>query len=329
MKAIQIKRTGGPEVLEPVDLPTPKPGPGEVLVKTHAVGVSYAEILLRTGKYKWMPNLPFVPGNEMAGRVVDANGSKRLKNGQGVFLASWDIDFKGGLYAEYAVVPDKAPWVIPDNVDLDDAAAVFNYIVALYLLRYGARGIDKNAVVVRGAAGGMGTALIDLCRLEGAKVIALASSPEKCAFALKHGATHVVNYKTENVVEAVRKLTDGHGVDIVFNHVAGDTFKDDLQMLGPFGMVISFAAIGGMPSRDVFVDLRANINASPAIRVVTGHTFDHMPKERALVVEEAIALLAAKKIKPVIGARLDLADAGRAHTLMESQQLMGKILLKP
>lgn len=329
MKAIQIKRTGGPEVLEPVELPTPKPGPGEVLVKSHAIGVSYAEILLRTGKYKWMPNLPFVPGNAMAGRIADANGSKRFKDGQPVFMASWDIDYKGGLYAEYVVVPERAPWPLPDNVDLDHAAAFVDHIMALCFLRLGARGAETKAVAIRGSAGAMGTALTDLCQLEGATVIGLASSAEKCAFTLKRGATHAVNYKTEDVVQTVRKLTDGRGVDIVFNHVAGDTFRDDLQMLAPLGMVVSFAAIGGMPSRDVFLDLRANLDTSAAIRVITMHTFDHLPEPRNRVVEEAIALLGAGKISPAIGARFPLADAAGAHRLMEAQTMMGKILLKP
>ena len=102
MKAIQISRTGGPDVLDYIDMPVPRPGPGEVLVKAHAIGVAYFDVLIRSGRYPWMPELPYVPGNEMSGQVVDANGSG-LKNGQPVYVANWDNDYKGGFYADYLV----------------------------------------------------------------------------------------------------------------------------------------------------------------------------------------------------------------------------------
>src|SRR5476651_157266 len=101
MKAIQISRTGGPEVLEYVDLPTPKPGPGEVLVRAEAIGVHYFDMLIRSGRYRWMPKLPFVLGNDLSGRVVESSAAGKLKIGQPVFIAGWDIGFRGGLYAEY------------------------------------------------------------------------------------------------------------------------------------------------------------------------------------------------------------------------------------
>src|ERR1700674_2709841 len=127
MKAIQISRTGGPEVLEYVDLPTPKAGPGEVLVHADAIGVHYFDMLIRSGRYRWMPDLPFVLGNDMSGHVVEANGTEKLQVGQPVFIAGWDIGFRGGLYAQYAAVPEKNIWTLPDEIDLDEAAALSNY----------------------------------------------------------------------------------------------------------------------------------------------------------------------------------------------------------
>jgi NADPH2:quinone reductase len=121
MKAIQISRTGNPEVLDLVDLPTPSPGPGEVLVKADAIGVNYFDTMIRTGRYRWMPKLPFVLGNEMSGHVAAVgSGVTTLKVGQPVFIAGYEIGNRGGLYAEYAAVPEKAAWPLPAGVDADE-----------------------------------------------------------------------------------------------------------------------------------------------------------------------------------------------------------------
>src|SRR6267142_1514063 len=140
MRAIQISETGGPEVLRLVEQPMPQLKPGQVLVKTHAIGVAFPDMLVRSGRYPWMPPLPYVPGNEVTGHIADANASTRLGKGQPVFFTSWDMGFAGGLYAEYVAVKDTAPWPLPDHVDLDEAAAIFNYIVASLLMEHGARG---------------------------------------------------------------------------------------------------------------------------------------------------------------------------------------------
>jgi NADPH:quinone reductase len=329
MKAIQISRTGGPEVLEYVDLPTPKPGPGEVLVRAEAIGVHYFDMLIRSGRYRWMPKLPFVLGNDLSGRVVESSAAGKLKVGQPVFIAGWDIGFRGGLYAEYVAVPEDKIWPLPENIDLDDAAALSNYALAWTLLHQVARGIEPRNVLVYGAAGGMGTALLDIARLAGANTIALAGSDEKCAFARARKAAHVIDHHSENVVERVNAVTGGRGADIIFNHVAGKTFSDDLKMIAPLGLIVNYAVLGGMPETDLFKDMRANINRSPAIRCFTMHTSDELPELRSEGMKHAIEFLAAKKISPAIGARLPLADAKRAHEMLESREAMGKIILKP
>ena len=329
MKAIQIRRTGGPEVLELVDLPMPRPGPGEVLVRAHAIGVHYFDMLIRSGKYRWMPKLPFVLGNDLSGRVVEAGPGANLKVGQPAFIAGWDIGFRGGLYAEYAAVPENGLWPLPDSVDLDQAAALSNYALAWTLLHRVARGIPPRNVLVYGGAGGMGTALIDVARLAGASVIALAGAEEKCAFVRKRGAAHVVDHATEPVVDRVNAAIGGRGADIIFNHVAGKTFADDLKMLAPLGLIVSYAVLGGMPDTDLFKDMRANIDRSPALRCFTMHTSDELPELRSEGMKHAIEWLAAGKFVPAITARLPLRDAARAHALLEARQTMGKIILKP
>jgi NADPH2:quinone reductase len=327
MKAIQISRTGGPEVLDYVDLPTPKPGPGDVLVRADAIGVHYFDMLIRSGRYRWMPKLPLVLGNDMSGHVAEARGTK-LKVGQPVFIAGWDIGFRGGLYAEYAAVPEANIWPLPDGIDMDQAAALSNYALAWTLLHQVARGIEPRNVLVYGAAGGMGSALIDVARLAGANAIGLAGGQEKCAFVRVRGA-HAIDYNSEPVIERAQTLTGGHGVDIVFNHVAGKTFADDLRMIAPLGLIVSYAMLGGMPETDLFKDMRANIEKSPALRCFTMHTSEELPELRSEGMKHAIEYLAMKKIVPAIGARLPLSDAARAHEMLEARKAIGKIILKP
>src|SRR5581483_1656231 len=330
MKAIQLSRTGGPDVLDLVDLPTPSPGPGEVLVKASAIGVNYFDTMIRTGRYRWMPKLPFVPGNEMSGTITAVGtGVRERKVGDRVFIAGYEIGNRGGLYAEYAAAPQQAAWPLPDGVGADEATTLTNYQLAIILLHHAARGITPNTVVVYGAAGGVGTALIDVARQAGASVIGTAGSADKCAFVRARGAAHAIDYSKENVIERVNAITHGHGADIVFDHVAGKAFADGLKMLAPLGMIVSYAVLGGMPEGDLFAGMRANIERSPAVRCFTMHTYDHMEEPRRQAMAEAVALLGSGKVQPAIAARLPFAEARKAHALIESRSAMGKIVLVP
>jgi NADPH2:quinone reductase len=330
MKAIQISRTGGTEVLEPVEMPAPSPGPGEVLVKATAIGVNYFDTMIRTGRYRWMPKLPFVLGNEMSGTVAALGaGVTALKVGQPVFVAGYEIGNRGGLYAEYAAVPEKAAWPLPPGVAAEAATALTNYQLAWILLHHAARGVTPRTVVVYGAAGGVGTALIDVARHAGATVIGTAGSADKCAFVKARGAAHAIDYKSESVVERVLALTDGHGADIVFDHVAGKAFTDGLKMVAPLGMIVSYAVLGGMPETDLFKEMRANIERSPAVRCFTMHTYDHMEEPRRDAMARAVELLGSGKVKPAIAARFPLSDARRAHDLIEARTAAGKVVLVP
>jgi NADPH2:quinone reductase len=330
MKAIQIARTGGPEVLEVVERPTPAPGPGEVLVKAEAIGVNYFDTMIRTGRYRWMPKLPFVPGNEMSGVVAQTGpGVTRLKPGDRVFVAGYEIENRGGLYAEYAAVPEGAALPLPAGVGFDDATTLTNYQLAIILMHHAARGVAARTVVVYGAAGGVGTALIDVARQAGAAVIGTAGSVEKCAFVRARGADHAIDYTKENVVERVHAITGGRGADLVFDHVAGKAFAEGLKMLAPLGMIVSYAVLGGMPEDDLFKAMRANIEKSPAVRCFTMHTYDHMEEPRREALQRAVDLLAGGTIKPAIAARMPLSQARRAHETIDARGNLGKIVLKP
>ena len=328
MKAIQISRTGGSDVLELVDTPTPQPRPGEVLVEAESIGVNYFDLLIRTGKYRWMPALPFILGNEMSGRVVAVGADvRKLKIGQRVFIAGYEIENRGVLYAQFAAVPEDAAFPLPDSIGADEATALTNYQLAHILLHHAARGVKPETVVVYGAAGGVGSALIDVARAAGAEVIGTAGSAAKCEFIRQRGAAHAIDYNTQNVVERVNALTL-HGADIVFDHVAGKAFADGLKMIAPLGMIVSYAVLGGVPDTDLFKAMRGSIEASPAVRCFTMHTYDHMPGPRREAMQAAIDLLAGG-IRPAIAAQFPLADAARAHDLVETRQATGKIVLKP
>jgi len=330
LKAIQIGRTGGSQVLDYVDVPTPAPGPGEVLVKADAIGVNYFDTMIRTGRYRWMPKLPFVLGNEMSGHVAATGPDVRtLKIGQPVFIAGYEIGNRGGLYAEYATVPEQAAVPLPADIGADEATALTNYQLAWILLHHAARGVVPKTVLVYGAAGGVGTALIDVARQCGATVIGTAGSAEKCAFVRSRGAEHAIDYSTEPVVERVLSLTGGHGADVIFDHVAGKAFTDGLKMVAPLGMIVSYAVLGGMPESDLFKEMRANIERSPAVRCFTMHTYDHMEVPRREAMARAVELLGSGTVRPAIAARIPLSEARRAHDLIESRQATGKIVLKP
>src|SRR3989338_3236996 len=163
MKAIQFKQPGGPEVLEYVDVPTPTPGPSEVLVKAHSIGVCMPEIAVRKGTYAWMPPLPAIPGIEMSGIVIAAgNRVDALKVGQAVFVSAREFKTRGGCYAEYLAADASSIYPLPAGVDLEQAAALSNYQVAYHLLYTATRGFQYEWILVPAAAGGIGSAIVQL-----------------------------------------------------------------------------------------------------------------------------------------------------------------------
>lgn len=326
MNVIEIARTGGPEVLERRERPVPKPGPGEVLIKAHAIGVAYFDMLIRTGRYPWMPPLPYVPGNEMTGHIVDGNGTG-LNDGQAVYVANWDNGYKGGFYADYLVASATAVRPLAADADLDRAAALSNSVVATCMLDYAVR-FPFETMVVHGAAGGMGLALIELARLAGARAIGIAGGAEKCALVAARGA-EPIDHTREDIVARVRELTGGKGADLVCNHMAGDTLKRDLTMLAPFGLLVSYGALNGLPQSDLFRDMRAVVAACPAVRCFTMHAFDHAAHLRDRATDKVVKLFAEKKIDPVLGPAFPLAEAQAAHRALEARGVMGKIILKP
>jgi NADPH2:quinone reductase len=329
MKLIQFDAPGPPDVLRCLDVPVPEPKPGEVLIRAHAIGVGMPDVLIRAGTYSFMPPMPATPGTELSGTIekIGAGVSDR-RQGQRVYITARERPHRGGHYADYVATKAEATFLLPDGVDFDAAAALANYQVAYHILNDGVRLKRGQSLLVHAAAGGMGNALIDLAQTAGITVIGVVSSAEKARFAREVGAHHVVNRKTENVGERVREITRGHGVDAIVDPVAGPTIPDNMALLAPCGMLILYGALGGKAQFDLQSTLRLSAN-SPAVRQFTIHTWDHLVEERRAGMRAVIDMLAAGKIHPRIHARLPLTEAVRAHQMLESGDVLGKLLLLP
>ncbi len=333
MKAVQITETGGPEVLKYIDLPTPKPGPGQVLVKAHAIGVCMPEIYVRQGVYAWMPPLPVVPGIEMSGTVVEAgSGCTQLKVGQRVFVCAREFKERANCYAEYFVGPENLIYAVPDGVDLDQVAGLANYQVAWHLLNSALKGFQYDSALVVAAAGGVGAALVQLAKAAGKRVIGVASSPARGAFARAQGADDIIN-RTQggagSVVEQTLKLTQGRGVDLILDCVGGPQMTGLFEALDRFGMLLLYGRIGGSPSGNIHDAIHKKPWRSNAFRYFSMHTLDDWPELRATCTHDLLRLMSEGKINVPIYDRIPLAEAPRAHRVFESGAVMGKLLMKP
>jgi NADPH:quinone reductase len=327
MRAIWVAKTGGPEALEYVEVPKPEPKPGQVLVRVHAIGVGKPDVLVRTGLYKWMPPLPTTLGIEATGHIASLGaGVQGLRVGEPVFVYPWKTR---GCYAEYVAVQTDDVTALPPTVDLDEAATLSNFIIARAILHEVPRGPTLRKLYVNGAAGGVGSAIVQTANLEGIEVIAGASSGARCDFARALGASHTINYSSENVADRVLALTDGRGVDLVCDQIVGPNFTDSIRMLANWGTIISFNAMGGMPVQETFTAMRANLTKSPGVRCFTLHSYDEDPGSVRRLVGETIGLFASSRIRPAIFERIPLAAARRAHELLDARVILGKVILKP
>lgn len=330
MKIIRFTQPGPPEVLKYVNAPIPKPQTGEVLVRAHCIGVGIPDTRIRSGVYDWMPPLPVTPGTEMSGTVEKLGpGVTSRQLGQHVIVSARERPQRGGCYAEYIATPADGTFVIPDGVGFGSAACLANYQVAYHLLGDGARVQKGQSVLIYGAAGGMGNALIDLARESGLKIIGVASDDARARFARELGADHVVNRRKENIAERVKAITGGKGVDIIVDPVGGPTVAGNLAMLATMGMLVIYGMIGGDPTEDMAAELRKHNARCPAVRRFSIHYLDRLPDERRAGMHALIDKLAAGVIRPRIGARLKLAEAVAAHKLQEAGKVMGKLLLVP
>ncbi|QLC23694.1 NAD(P)H-quinone oxidoreductase [Parasphingopyxis algicola] len=324
MTAVDMEAPGEPEVLQSVTRPVPEPGPGEVLVKVAAAGVNRPDIVQRRGFYPPPPGAPSIPGLEIAGEVVGlGEGADAALMGQHLCAL-----VAGGGYAEYCAAPVAQCLPVPDGLSLKEAAALpetlFTVWHNLFERAYAREG---ETALVHGGTSGIGSMAIMLGRLFGLTVIVTCGSDEKCAAAEKIGAAHAINYKTRDFVEEVKRITDGAGVEIVIDMVAGDYVARNLQCLKEDGRHVTIAVQGG---------LEATINMAQVMSrrlTLTGSTLRARSLEfKGLLADEiernAWPFVEQGKLRPVMDKSFPLAKAAAAHARMEAGDHIGKIVLE-
>ncbi|WP_104118254.1 quinone oxidoreductase [Arthrobacter sp. B1805] len=318
--AIVVTEPGGPDVLTLQTVDRPVPGPGQLLVRVAAAGVNFIETYQRSGAYA--VELPFTPGAEAAGTVEE------IGEGAAGFAPGDRIAFAEGraTYADFAVVDADKALPVPAGVDLETAAALpLQGMTAHYLINSTFQVQPDHTVLLHAGAGGVGLLLIQLLKSRGARVITTVSTPEKEDLARRSGADEVLRY--DGFAEAARTLTDGTGVDVVFDGVGRSTFEESLRSLRIRGTLVVYgAASGAVPPFDV-----QRLNSGGSL-FVTRPTLAHYlltPEERRWRSEELFGAVAAGHLDVRIGARYPLADAARAHEDLQARRTTGKVLLIP
>ena len=322
MRAWLCENPVGVEALQWKELPTPEPKAGEVRVAIRAASLNFPDLLIVQNKYQMKPPLPFVPGSEFAG-IVEAvgEGVSHVKVGDAVAA------FAGtGGFATHAVVSAALVMPLPEGFAFDDAAAfVLTYGTTHHALVDRAALKAGETLLVLGAAGGVGTAAIQIGKVLGARVIAAASSDEKCALCREIGADETINYATANIRDELKKLTGGKGPDVVYDPVGGDLAEPVFRSIGWRGryLVVGFAQ-GGIPALPWNLAL---LKGASIVGVFWGDFARREPKAHVAALTELAKWYAEGKIKPVIDQRLPMPDLPAAFARMGSRQVRGKLVM--
>ena len=323
MKAIQVERAGGPEVLKLTDLPKPSPGPGQVLVRIEAAGLNFADILYVAGEYLVRTRYPTVPGMEFSG-VLEAlgEGVEGLQVGTRVAALGGS-----GAFAEYAVVQARSLLpVLPQMSAAEAAAFPVSYFTAYFALQAQARAKPNEWVLIQAAAGALGTASLQVAKQMGLRVIALASSEEKLALCRHLGADVTLLNTQDNLVEAVRDATDGKGVDVLMEVVGGAGFAQSLKMLAYRGRLL----VIGSASREMAQMYPVSLmKGNQSVMGVWLTPFLSDPAEMQAAVNFLMPLVASSRIKPVVGERFKLEETAEAFRFVLSRRNTGKVILEP
>lgn len=312
MKAIQITKFGGPEVMEYLDLADPTPKSDEVLLQVTAIGINYADTHQTENSYLSPQTLPFVPGLEVTGTV----DSKR-------YLAA-----VSGGYAQKAVANKQMLFPIPDQVDDQQALCMLvQGATAWHILKTVGNLKSGETVVIHAAAGGVGSLAIQLAKLWGGKVIAVTSSEEKRKLAKELGADEVIDANTETLKNEILRANGGKPVDLILEMVGGKTTDVSLEVLAPFGRMIVYGAASRSAAQVIHPT-----SLMGGSKTVTGFWLAHCFGNKELlndVIDELFKLVAAGKLKPIVGSTFPLSQAAEAHRAMLARKTVGKIALNP
>ncbi|MDB5751550.1 MAG: Zeta-crystallin [Ramlibacter sp.] len=326
MQAIEISEYGAPEVLRPAERPDPVAAAGEVLIRVAASGINRPDVLQRTGNYPVPPGASDLPGLEVAGEIV--GGDAQAMAAAGFKLGDHVCALvAGGGYAQLCVAPVGQCLPVPKGMSDIEAATLPETFFTVWSNVFDRGRLQAGETfLVQGGTSGIGVTAIQMAKAMGAKVIATAGSDEKVQACLDLGAEHAINYKTMDFVDEVKALTGGKGVDVILDMVAGAYVAREIQCLAEDGRLVIIAVQGGVKSE---------FNAGMVLRrrlTITGSTL----RPRPVAFKAAIAaslkatvwpLIEAGKIRPVIHSRFPAAEAAKAHTLMETNQHIGKIVL--
>lgn len=322
MRAVLCKELGPPESLVVEDVPTPDIQPGQVLVKVGACGVNFPDTLIIQGKYQHKPDLPFSPGGEIAGEVIDvAADVSNVKKGDRVIA----LCGHGGFAEEIAIEADRLVH-IPDQMDYVTASAfLLTYGTSYHGLKQRANLQAGETLLVLGAAGGVGLAAVELGKAMGAKVIAAASTADKLALAKEHGADELINYSEEDLKDRTKELTGGKGVDVVYDPVGADLFEPAVRATGWNGRILVVGFAGGyIPKLPVNLTL---LKGSSVVGVFWGEFTRRQPEDSAQNNKELLEMYVQGKVKPHISQTFPLEKAADALYTLQNRQAKGKLVV--
>ena len=326
MRAVEISSFGAPDVLRLGQRPVPQPGVGELLIRVAASGINRPDVLQRAGHYAPPPGASDLPGLEVAGVIeagdTQAMASAGLKVGDRVCAL-----VAGGGYAQWCVAPVGQCLPVPAGLNDIEAASLPETFFTVWSNVFDRGRLQAGEfLLVQGGSSGIGVTAIQLARAWGATVIVAAGSDEKCAACIELGASHAINYKTQDFVAEVQRITNGRGVDVVLDMVAGDYVAREVECLAEDGRLVIIAVQGGVKS---------SFNAGLVLRrrlTITGSTLRPRSVEFKAAIAQSLRsrvwpLIEQGKVRPVIYQTFDAGDAAAAHALMESNQHTGKIVL--
>lgn len=326
MNVIEISTFGAPDVLHLAERPLPIPGPGEILIRVSASGINRPDVLQRTGNYPVPPGVTDIPGLEVAGVIVEGHADELLEAGLTLGQRVCAL-VAGGGYAEYCVAPLAQTLPVPHGLTDIEAASLPETFFTVWSNVFDRGRLQSGEVfLVQGGTSGIGVTAIQLAKAMGARVIATAGSDEKCAACRALGADEAINYKTHDFQTEVMRLTEGKGVDVILDMVAGSYVAKEVECLREDGRLVIIAVQGGVKSE---------INAGLVLRkrlTITGSTLRPRPIAfKAAIAKACLAkvwpLLESGVIKPVIYQTFNAHEAAKAHVLMETNQHVGKIVL--
>ena len=323
MQAVEITTPGEPDVLNPAVRPTPVPAAGEVLIQVQAAGINRPDVLQRRGRYPVPPGASDIPGLEVAGKITAlGEGVKQFKVGDEVCAL-----LAGGGYAQFCNVPAEQCLPIPKGLTMIEAASLPETFFTVWSMVWGrGRLAEGESLLVHGGSSGIGVTAIQMARALGHTVFVTAGTDEKCRACVELGANHAIDYKTQDFAKEVKALTNGRGVDVILDMVAGEYVKRDVEACADDGRIVILALLGGA---------KGELSFDPILRrriTITGGTLRPRPVAfKGEVARDLKAriwpLLESGKIKPVIHATFPFEEAAKAHALMESGVHIGKIVL--